>query len=342
LVYFHRNHQYSVTAITTSTGAIAERYAYSAYGQPTILDASASVLSSSAINNRYTYTGREWDATLGLHHFRARWMSPCAGRFLGRDPIGYEGSPFGLTEFLSSGPLISIDPEGERTGITPGTRVPNRPIRPNYPTPGSPGNPRLPRLPWQPIPKGEIPIEGSNPWHPQPLPLPPGYPKPGVAPGPGDPNYPKYVKRCWYEWKNDCFLNNPGIPSCATLPSPTLDDFIEQNKHGGIWPSENRYEFVNCREISSFNQPSSLPTPNPWNTNPWPASPCGSTPGKTYHCQVMVFSPSGRIWLSRRDAVSYFTCKCCDPNNPYQQPADIIMRPHFPGGNRPPNHNIDP
>ena len=61
------NHQYSITAVTTSTGSIAERYAYSAYGQPTILDASASVLSSSAINNRYTYTGREWDATLGLH-----------------------------------------------------------------------------------------------------------------------------------------------------------------------------------------------------------------------------------------------------------------------------------
>ena len=30
------NQQYSVTAVTTSAGAIAERYAYSAYGQPTI------------------------------------------------------------------------------------------------------------------------------------------------------------------------------------------------------------------------------------------------------------------------------------------------------------------
>ena len=83
------NQQYSITAVTTSTGSIAERYAYTAYGQPTILDASASVLSSSAINNRYTYTGREWDATLGLHHFRARWMSPSAGRFVTRDPIEF-------------------------------------------------------------------------------------------------------------------------------------------------------------------------------------------------------------------------------------------------------------
>jgi RHS repeat-associated protein len=89
ILYYHRNQQYSITAITTSAGAISERYAYTAYGLPTILDASASVLSSSAISNRYTYTGREWDETLALHHFRARWMSPIAGRFLGRDPIGY-------------------------------------------------------------------------------------------------------------------------------------------------------------------------------------------------------------------------------------------------------------
>jgi RHS repeat-associated protein len=89
LVYFHRNHQYSITAITTSAGAISERYAYTAYGQPTILNASGTVISATTLSNRYTYTGREWDATLGLYHFRERWMSPIAGRFLSRDPIGY-------------------------------------------------------------------------------------------------------------------------------------------------------------------------------------------------------------------------------------------------------------
>ena len=106
------NQQYSITAVTTSTGTIAERYAYSAYGQPTILDASGSILSSSAISNRYTYTGREWDATLGLYHFRARWMSPSAGRFLGRDPIGYEGSEWSLHEFGNSSPVQELDPSG--------------------------------------------------------------------------------------------------------------------------------------------------------------------------------------------------------------------------------------
>ena len=84
---YHRNQQYSITAMTSSTGAVAERYAYTAYGQPTICNASGSPIGNqqSQIANRFTYTGREWDETLGLYHFRARWMNPLAGRFLGRE-----------------------------------------------------------------------------------------------------------------------------------------------------------------------------------------------------------------------------------------------------------------
>jgi RHS repeat-associated protein len=104
----------AVTAMTTSTGAIAERYAYTAYGQPTILNASGTPLSpqTSTLNSRYSYTGREWDATLGLHHFRARWMSPMTGRFLGRDPIGYEGEDNDLYEYVGSNSLVFVDSLG--------------------------------------------------------------------------------------------------------------------------------------------------------------------------------------------------------------------------------------
>ena len=112
----HSNQQYSITAITTSAGAIAERYAYSAYGEPTILDGSGSQIANSSISNRYSYTGREWDATVGLYHFRARWMSPKSGRFLGRDPIGYEGSPYAMYEFVYAASLSLVDPTGEVGG----------------------------------------------------------------------------------------------------------------------------------------------------------------------------------------------------------------------------------
>ncbi|MFN9411131.1 MAG: RHS repeat domain-containing protein [Pirellula sp.] len=110
--YYHRNQQYSVTAVTTSAGAIAERYAYSAYGEPTICDGSGSQISNSSINNRYSYTGREWDATVGLYHFRARWMSPKSGRFLTRDPIGFEGGSLNVQEYCHSKPFIYMDPTG--------------------------------------------------------------------------------------------------------------------------------------------------------------------------------------------------------------------------------------
>ena len=109
---FCSNHQYSVTAVTTSTGTIAERYAYSACGQPKILDASGAVLQTSDLSLRYSFTGREWDATLALHHFRARWMSPSSGSFLARDPIGYGGG-HSQYELFSSRALSKLDPTGK-------------------------------------------------------------------------------------------------------------------------------------------------------------------------------------------------------------------------------------
>ncbi|MCU0712986.1 MAG: hypothetical protein MUC43_13075 [Pirellula sp.] len=109
--YYHRNGQYSITAMTTSTGEVEERYAFAAYGQPTIYNASGSPIRNqqSQIANRFTYKGHEWDETLCLHHFRARWVSPLAGRFLGRDPIGYDD---GLSLYRSYMSLFDFDPHG--------------------------------------------------------------------------------------------------------------------------------------------------------------------------------------------------------------------------------------
>ncbi|MEQ1830777.1 MAG: RHS repeat-associated core domain-containing protein, partial [Pirellula sp.] len=111
IYYYHRNQQYSITAITNSSAVVTERYAYQAYGEPTILDGSGSVISSSSINNRYTYTGREWDGTVGLYHFRARWMSGLTGRFLSRDPMGYYDGK-GLYNCALLSPLAFVDPLG--------------------------------------------------------------------------------------------------------------------------------------------------------------------------------------------------------------------------------------
>ena len=81
--------QYSITALTDLSGAVKERYAYDAYGGPSIFDASGIARTSTAEGNRITFTGREWDHELELYHYRARMYDATCGRFVGRDPMGY-------------------------------------------------------------------------------------------------------------------------------------------------------------------------------------------------------------------------------------------------------------
>jgi RHS repeat-associated protein len=105
IYYYHYNQQFSVVGLTNSTGASIERYAYSAHGELVVLNATGtSVLASSAYSQRYTYTGREWDNTLKMYFFRARWFDSNAGRFIGRDPLGYvDGMSMYLNNFSTAG-----------------------------------------------------------------------------------------------------------------------------------------------------------------------------------------------------------------------------------------------
>ncbi|WP_218933574.1 RHS repeat-associated core domain-containing protein [Rubripirellula lacrimiformis] len=112
LRYYHRNQQYSIIALTNASGTVMERYAYSAYGTPTIMDASGTVLAASAENNRYLYTGREYDEVLDLYHYRARMYDSASGRFCSRDPIGYEGSPWNVYEYVGGRSTNDVDPSG--------------------------------------------------------------------------------------------------------------------------------------------------------------------------------------------------------------------------------------
>jgi len=44
-----------------------------------------------SFRNSYTYTGREWDKETGLYYYRARYYDPMDGRFISKDPIGFDG-----------------------------------------------------------------------------------------------------------------------------------------------------------------------------------------------------------------------------------------------------------
>jgi RHS repeat-associated protein len=114
--YYHANNLYSVAALTDQAGAVVERYSYTAYGKPTFHNPTTGVPLSpqptgSALGNPYLYTGRRLDAETGLYYYRARYYDPDLGRFLGRDPIGYEGG-INLYEYVGDRPLVKTDPSG--------------------------------------------------------------------------------------------------------------------------------------------------------------------------------------------------------------------------------------
>ncbi len=116
--YFHRNQQYSITALTDNAGAVVERYAYTAYGDPTILDGAGSTTrTASYIGNPYLYTAQEYDAETGLQHFNARMYEGRKGRFLSHDPIMY---PSGSNSYASYMSTAKVDPFGYDPFVNPG------------------------------------------------------------------------------------------------------------------------------------------------------------------------------------------------------------------------------
>ncbi len=84
--YFMQDHEGSVIVVTGGDGSILEWYRYDAFGAPTIRDPSNNQLSTTAINNRFLFTGREYTPQFGFYGSRARAYHPTIGRFMSEDP----------------------------------------------------------------------------------------------------------------------------------------------------------------------------------------------------------------------------------------------------------------
>jgi RHS repeat-associated protein len=112
-LYYTNDANFNVTSLVDESGNMVERYAYSPYGERTVLDAdwSADADGVSDVNNALGHQGLHLDTESTLYYNRNRYYSPTLGRFTTRDPLGYVDG-MSVYEYVASTPIRAYDPSG--------------------------------------------------------------------------------------------------------------------------------------------------------------------------------------------------------------------------------------
>jgi len=118
--YYEADALGSISSLSNSSGTPANTYAYDSFGNLTA--------STGTLSNYFQYTGREFDAEIGLYYYRARYYDSTIGRFLSEDPLRFKAGamiledPFHFkpgTNFYNyafNSPLQWRDPDGKQVG----------------------------------------------------------------------------------------------------------------------------------------------------------------------------------------------------------------------------------
>ena len=101
--YYQADGLGSVTALSNGAGAVAQNYTYDSFGNI--------IATTGSLVNSFRYTGREWDSETSLYYYRARYYDPQAGRFLGEDPIRFDGGQ-NFYAYVRNNPILYLDPSG--------------------------------------------------------------------------------------------------------------------------------------------------------------------------------------------------------------------------------------
>jgi RHS repeat-associated protein len=106
--YALQDGNWNVAAIAAPSGAVQERFAYDAYGTPTVLTPVFANRSSSSFAWEILYAGYRWDAEARCYQVRNRVLVPGFG-WIQRDPV--RGDP-NLYRYCYDRPTIMVDPQG--------------------------------------------------------------------------------------------------------------------------------------------------------------------------------------------------------------------------------------
>ncbi|MEI6415287.1 MAG: RHS repeat-associated core domain-containing protein, partial [Pseudomonadota bacterium] len=95
----------SVHDVIDASGVLRDHLTYDVFGQIT-------GRSDTALQPRFTFTGREFDAISGLFYYRARYYDAGLGRFVSEDAMGFAAGDTNLYGYVGNDPVDSLDPTG--------------------------------------------------------------------------------------------------------------------------------------------------------------------------------------------------------------------------------------
>jgi RHS repeat-associated protein len=103
---------WNVIAICDNTGDIQERYTYNAFGKRNVYNAIFVAQIESAFNWNRAFTGQVLDSETGLMLYRNRYYHVELGRFVSRDPIGYDAGDENLFRYVWNQAPLTYDEYG--------------------------------------------------------------------------------------------------------------------------------------------------------------------------------------------------------------------------------------
>jgi RHS repeat-associated protein len=100
----------NTSVVLNSAGGVQESYRYDAFGTPSFFGANGAALpGGSAIDNRFLFTGREWNQRFGFYEYRARAYHPGLGRFMSEDPILFDARRTGMIRVSAEKDALRAD-----------------------------------------------------------------------------------------------------------------------------------------------------------------------------------------------------------------------------------------
>jgi RHS repeat-associated protein len=115
-LYAIQDANWNVVAIADTSGAVVERYTYTAYGQVAFRNADFSKTDGglgdvSNYGSTILFGGMDLNVVTGEYYDRARWYDPALGVFDTTDPIGYQAG-MDLYEYVRDAPVTLTDANG--------------------------------------------------------------------------------------------------------------------------------------------------------------------------------------------------------------------------------------